>query len=130
LSKVLEASLVSCADLQKYHAALAEAKQGFPGLQQYYLERRRGMGVNGDEDHFVLYKQDSLEVVVSATSTSEVSDCHTPTLQGILNQKRWSKATDRRDVEADGWVCDNRRGRTSSRRASTSSRRTTRVTWA
>ena len=40
-------------------------------MNQCYLERRRGMGPNGDRTHFILYSETTLDALVCATSTNE-----------------------------------------------------------
>ena len=43
---------------------------GFAGTRKCYLERRRGMGIDGNETHYVVYAEDGLDMLVAATSTS------------------------------------------------------------
>ncbi|GMI28289.1 hypothetical protein TeGR_g12214, partial [Tetraparma gracilis] len=44
-------------------------KNGYEGTRRCYLERRRGMGREGTETHYIVYAEDSLQMLVAATST-------------------------------------------------------------
>lgn len=49
--------------------AARRKKNGYEGTRRCYLERRRGMGREGTETHYIVYAEDSLQMLVAATST-------------------------------------------------------------
>ncbi|GMH82213.1 hypothetical protein TL16_g09184 [Triparma laevis f. inornata] len=60
-------------DVPASHAPPSKkSKDGYPGTRKCYLERRRGMGPEGTETHYIVYAEDSLDMLVAATSTPTV----------------------------------------------------------
>ncbi|GMI19667.1 hypothetical protein TrRE_jg6902, partial [Triparma retinervis] len=49
---------------------MKKKETGFAGTRKCYLERRRGMGIEGNETHYVVYAEDGLDMLVAAASTS------------------------------------------------------------
>ena len=47
-------------------------KDGYNGTRRCYLERRRGMGPDGNDTHYIVYAEDSLDMLIAATSTPSV----------------------------------------------------------
>ena len=49
---------------------------GYAGMRLCYLERRRGMGPDGNETHYIVYEEDTLTMLCAATTTNTNGTYH------------------------------------------------------